>query len=93
MARFGSIKRGQRLRSFRGQHMRKPRCVVCIGQKPIARVIGQFCRLRLDMRARRTEGIKRGKIKLRQNVQQQNRRCPLAIWRMLQQFGAFVGAS
>ena len=66
--------------------------MIRIRQKTVACIISQFCCLCLDMRAGGTEGVKRGQIKLFQNIQQQYRRCPLTIWRMLQQFNAFVGA-
>ena len=78
--------------SFGGQHMGQPGGMIRIRQKPIACIISKFCRLCLDMRAGGAERVKRGQIKLCQDIEQQNRRCPLTIWRMLQQFNTAVGA-
>ena len=60
--------------------------------KPVARVVGEFRRLGLDMGALGAERVHRRQIKVRQDVQKQDRGRALAVRRMFDQFDALIGA-
>ena len=81
---------GQPLCRFRRQHMRQPRHPVRVRDEAVTRVIGQLRRLGLDMRALCPERIHRRQIEMLQDVQHQDRRRPLPVRRMLQQFHTLV---
>ena len=87
---FGVDEGGEfRGRLFR-QHVIQPRGRV--GDKAVAGVIGEFRRLGLDMGAHGAEGVHGLKVELGEDVQHQDRRRALAVWRVLIQIGALVGA-
>ena len=63
--------------------MIEPRRVIGVGDEPVAGVIGEFGRLRLDMGALGAEGVHRRQVELRKDVQHQERRRAMAVRRML----------
>ena len=85
---FGVDQRGKSGGGFRRQHVIKPRRG--FGDEAVAGVIGQFGRLGLDMGALGAERVHRGQVEVLEDVQHQDRRGTLAVWRMLDQFDAFV---
>ncbi len=88
----GVDQRGQLGRRVGRQHVRQPRGVVRIGDKPVARVEGKLGRLGLDMGAGGAERVHRADVKVLQDVQQQQRRRALAVRRMFQQLDAAIFA-
>ncbi len=65
------------------QQVIEPRRVVRVGDEPVARVIGELCRLGLDVRALGAEGIEPRKVEAPEDVQHQKRGRTLAVRRML----------
>ena len=61
--------------------------------KTVARVIGEFGRFGLDVRALGAKRVHRGLIEVGKDVQHQDRGCSLTVWRVFYQLDAMVGAS
>ena len=75
---------------FGGEHMLQPRGVVRVGQKAVARVIGQFGGLSFDMQALGPQWVHPGDVEVIEDIHQQQGCRPLAIGRMFDHFEVFV---
>ena len=90
---LGINQRGQFRCRFRREHIVKFTHVIGVGDKAVARVIGQFGGLGLDMHTLCAKRVHACNIEMFQDVEQQDGGGALAVWRMLDQVGTFVIAA